>query len=250
MSSNAPPVSTLFISDLHLDPSRPAVTRALLDLLENRAKAADAVYILGDLFEVWVGDDDDAPLSRQVVPALKSLTGGGIPVYLIRGNRDFLIGEGFSRETGCRLLPDPSVISLYGRPVLIMHGDLLCTDDTDYQAFRAECRSETWQQAVLSKPLVERRALAARLRQDSREASGNKAEDIMDVNRQTVTRFMEEHDADLLIHGHTHRPDIHPLDGTDHPLTRIVLGDWDQHSWILEYFPDHRYQLAKTPIAR
>lgn len=242
-------MSTLFISDLHLDPQRPAVIRAFFDLLQGPARQSDALYILGDFFEVWVGDDDDAPLSRDVVDALQQLTASGVPVFFMHGNRDFLVGEHFCRETGCQLLPDPSVVSLYGKPVLLMHGDLLCTDDTEYMAFRQQCRSEAWQQQVLAMPLEQRRAMAAKLRQDSREAASNKAEDIMDVNAQAVREALRAHGTDLLIHGHTHRPAIHRFAGDDGELTRVVLGDWDSESWILEYQPDHRFELKHQAVA-
>lgn len=242
-------MSTLFVSDLHLDPTRPAVTRAFLDLANGRARQCDALYILGDFFEAWIGDDDDAPLARQIVQALKAISDSGVPIYFMRGNRDFLAGARFAEETSCQLLEDPSLISLYGKPVLLMHGDLLCTDDTDYQAFRRQCRSREWQAAVLAKPLDERRALAAQLRQDSREASSNKPEDIMDVNATTVADYLSQNHTDLLIHGHTHRPAVHTTVTNSGEQTRVVLGDWASHSWVLEYFPDHRFELQETPIA-
>lgn len=241
-------MSTLFISDLHLDPERPATTRAFVDLLQGKARHCDALYILGDFFEAWVGDDDDAPLSREVIAALRALTDSGVPVFFMHGNRDFLVGEQFARDSGCSLLADPSVVSLYGKPVLLMHGDLLCTDDTDYQAFRAQCRSAAWQQQVLALPLQQRRELAAKLRQDSREASSNKAEDIMDVNAGAVMAALAEHGVDLLIHGHTHRPQIHTLTTPDGDKTRVVLGDWDSHSWVLDYRPNHQFRLIDTPL--
>lgn len=237
-------MTTLFISDLHLDPSRPAVTRAFFDLLDTEVKQADALYILGDFFEVWVGDDDDAELSRQVIAALRAVTAAGTPVYFMHGNRDFLIGAQFARETGCQLLPDPSIVDLYGKRTLLMHGDLLCIDDQAYMAFRAECRQPAWQQAVLARPLQERRLLAAKLREDSRDSTSNKAEDIMDVNTEEVDRYLREHQVELLIHGHTHRPAIHQISNG----TRIVLGDWEQHSWVLRYQSDHQYQLVKQAI--
>lgn len=241
-------MSTLFISDLHLDPSRPAITLALVDFLAASARKADALYILGDLFEAWIGDDDDADMAQRVVSALRDLTASGVPVYLMHGNRDFLIGQQFCEASGCQLLADPAVATLYGRRILLMHGDLLCTDDVRYMEFRAEARSPQWQQAVLSRSLAERRVLAAQLRQDSRQATSNKAEDIMDVNYHEVLRRMDEHKVQLLIHGHTHRPDIHHLDSSGQTYTRIVLGDWDQYSWVLEYRPDHEVELIKTLI--
>lgn len=241
-------MSTLFISDLHLDPSRPAVTRAFLHFLEGKAASADALYILGDLFEVWIGDDDDAPLATDIQAALRALTTRGIPVYVLHGNRDFLLGRQFAETTGCQLLPDPATVSLYGKPVLLMHGDLLCTDDREYMAFRAQCRSEAWQQQVLSQPLEQRRILASKLREDSREANSNKPEHIMDVNQQAVREILEQFGMTLLIHGHTHRPNVHTLDNDGKTLTRAVLGDWDTNSWYIEYSREHQLSLVRAGI--
>lgn len=241
-------MTTLFISDLHLDPSRPAVTRAFLHFLEDKAASADALYILGDLFEAWVGDDDDAPLATEAQAALRALTAQGVPVYVLHGNRDFLLGRQFAETTGCQLLPDPATVSLYGKPVLLMHGDLLCTDDREYMAFRAQCRSEAWQQQVLAQPLAQRRALAGKLREDSREANSNKPEDIMDVNPDAVLGILDQFDMELLIHGHTHRPDVHRLECDGKRLTRAVLGDWDRQLWYIEYSPDHQLSLLRADI--
>ena len=241
-------MNTLFISDLHLDNSRPAVTRAFLQLLEQRAVAADALYILGDLFEVWIGDDDDSELNRTVIAALRQLTESGTPVYIMHGNRDFLIGEYFCRHSGCQLIPDPYLIDCYGRPLLLMHGDTLCTDDVDYIEFRAQCRSADWQRAMLSKPVEERRALARQMRADSRQASSNKAEDIMDVNQAAVVRVLQQYDVRLMIHGHTHRPAVHTVPLGSGNRQRIVLGDWDHYGWLVNYPHDHNYRLEKFVI--
>lgn len=243
-------MSTLFISDLHLDPSRPAVIRAFLDLLKQRAVNADvdALYILGDFFEVWIGDDDDAELNRSIVEALRELTNTGTPVYIMHGNRDFLIGERFCQESGCQLLADPTVIELYGKPRLLMHGDSLCTRDARYMTFRAEVRSPAWQSVLLSKSVEERRAIAAKLREDSKDHNSNKAEDITDVTPEEVVSALQQHGADLMVHGHTHRPQIHSLSVNNNPATRIVLGDWDQFGWILCYQPDHSFELEKFSI--
>ena len=224
---------TLFISDLHLDPERPAITALFLDLLAGRAAHADALYILGDLFEAWVGDDDDSDWLRPVVAGLRRLADAGIPVYLMHGNRDFLMGEAFAAASGCVQLPDPSVIDLHGQATLLMHGDTLCTDDTQYQAFRTQVRSVAWRQGILAKPLAERQAIAAQMRAQSRAENAGKAESIMDVNVAAVEQAMAEHGVSRLVHGHTHRPGVHELDLNGHAGQRIVLGDWYEAGSVL-----------------
>ncbi|MBN7798342.1 UDP-2,3-diacylglucosamine diphosphatase [Parahaliea mediterranea] len=223
---------TWFISDLHLDPARPAVTRALAAFLDAR-RDAEALYILGDFFEAWVGDDDDAPLAREVADLLARYSAAGPALYLMRGNRDFLLGEDYCARAGGTLLADPTVIDLYGRRVLLMHGDSLCTADEAYQQFRRTARSPEWQADILARPLAERRALAAQLRGMSQEANSNKAEDIMDVTPAEVDRVLREHGVDCLIHGHTHRPDHHVHAGGE----RWVLGDWYEHAWVMKAGP-------------
>lgn len=217
---------TLFIADLHLDSGRPAVTRLFLDFLKDRARDADALYILGDLFEVWIGDDDDDPMAWQVASALRALATAGVPVFFQHGNRDLLIGEDFCRKSGATLLEEETVIDLYQKPTLLMHGDTLCTDDTAYQAFRAMVHDPAYQSDFLSRPLEQRRAIAANLREQSREATGRKAETIMDVNPGAVTSALRRHGVTRLIHGHTHRPAMHDLVIDGRPARRIVLGDW------------------------
>ncbi len=224
--------ATLFISDLHLDPSRPEITELFMAFLQ-RARGADGLYILGDLFEAWIGDDDDAAIAQTVRAGLQSLAADGVPVFLMRGNRDFLLGETFEHQSGCRLLVDPTVIDLYGERTLLMHGDLLCTDDIEYQRFRAKVHDPAWQQAVLAKPLAERREMASTLRGESLRANAGKQAELMDVNPHSVENTMREQGVRRLIHGHTHRPAIHDfvLDGA--PARRIVLGDWyDQGSML------------------
>lgn len=228
-------MTTLFISDLHLDESRPGITWAFFDFLDQKASHADALYILGDFFEVWVGDDDDAPFNRQIVERLSQLQ---TPIYFMVGNRDFLVGEQFSRETGATLLADPCVIDLYGSQVMLMHGDSLCTSDTEYMAFRQQARSPQWQEALLSKPLEERRAIAKQLREQSKSMNSLKAEDIMDVTPEEVIKVMEEAGVSTLIHGHTHRPCRHPLEINGQTAERIVLGDWCQKLWWIEASSD------------
>ena len=225
---------TLFISDLHLDPERPAVTKLFLDFMDTRACAADAVYILGDLFEAWVGDDDTSPMNLAVCEGLKKCATSGTPVYIMHGNRDFLLGAQFAAASGATLLGDPALIDLYGTPALLMHGDLLCTDDREYMAFRAMVRDTEWQRELLSKSLEERQLLAREMRNRSREQTGGKPESIMDVNKAAVIKTMTEHKVQRLIHGHTHRPAIHELLIAEKSAQRIVLGDWYEQGSLLE----------------
>lgn len=236
-------MATLFVSDLHLDPARPAITALFLDFLARQAGRADACYILGDLFEAWIGDDDDAELGRTVAGALRALADSGVPVHFLHGNRDFLIGERFAAAAGVRLLPESEAIDLYGEPVLLLHGDTLCTDDTDYQAFRAQVRDPAWQARLLELPLAQRRALAGQLRETSQQATQLKETAITDVNLEAVDGALRARGIRRMIHGHTHRPAIHEwmLDGQ--PARRAVLGDWydrgsvlrcDASGWCLE----------------
>lgn len=221
--------STLFISDLHLDPDRPAVTSALAVFLEQH-RDCTALYILGDLFESWVGDDDDAELADTLRGLLRRFTDSGPALFIMQGNRDFLLGQTFCRAVGARLLPDPTVIDLYGIPTLLLHGDSLCTADADYQAFRRTSRDPAWQQDVLGHSLEQRRELASQLRGMSRQANSNKAADIMDVTPAEVDNALREYQVRQLIHGHTHRPARHVhRDGV-----RWVLGDWGSQGWVLE----------------
>jgi len=221
--------STLFISDLHLDTARPAITAALATFLD-RHQGRERLYILGDLFEAWIGDDDDSPLAAEVADLLRRFTAGGASLAIMRGNRDFLLGEAFCRSVGAQLLPDPIVIDLYGEPTLLLHGDSLCTDDVQYQAFRRTARDPAWQADLLARPLAERRDLADQLREISREANSNKAEDIMDVAPAAVRAIMSEHGVRQMIHGHTHRPARHE----EAAGLRWVLGDWDSQGWAIE----------------
>jgi UDP-2,3-diacylglucosamine hydrolase len=228
---------TLFISDLHLDPQRPEITRLFLGFLEKRGRAAGCLYILGDLFEAWVGDDDDSPLAGAVCAGLRDCAGSGTPVYVMHGNRDFLLGNAFATASGCTLLADPAVIDLYGQATLLMHGDLLCSDDTEYLAFRDRVRESRWQQAFLDKPLAERRQIALQLRETSIERTQGKPDSIMDVNPQTVVDTMKRHAVQRLIHGHTHRPGVHNLMVNGKPAQRLVLGDWYEQGSVLECTP-------------
>jgi UDP-2,3-diacylglucosamine hydrolase len=228
---------TLFVSDLHLDPARPQITRLFLEVLDTIGRDADAVYILGDLFEIWLGDDDDNPVGTLVMEGLGACVASGTPVHLLRGNRDFLIGERFAARTGCSLLDDPARIDLYGSPVLLMHGDLLCTDDVEYQAFRSAVRDPRWQQAFLREPLQARRDAAQALRMRSRASGRGKPDTITDVNPDTVVRHMADHGVQLLIHGHTHRPGMHIFEIAGKTARRLVLGDWYRQGNMLECTP-------------
>jgi UDP-2,3-diacylglucosamine hydrolase len=229
--------STLFVSDLHLDDSRPQITRLFLDVLETLGWDADAVYILGDLFEIWPGDDDDSALGHMIMEGLRSCVAHDTPVNIMHGNRDFLLGAQFATLSGCRLLDEPARIDLYGSPVLLMHGDSLCTDDVDYQAFRAEVRDPRWQQAFLRESLQARRDTAQQLRTKSRASTREKSESIRDVNPDTVVRLMTDYRVQQLIHGHTHRPGIHEFEIAGKPARRMVLGDWYRQGSLLECTP-------------
>lgn len=224
---------TLFISDLHLSEERPEITALFLDFLITRATGADALYILGDLFEIWLGDDAIMPCYQPVLNGLRGLTGTGVPVYVMHGNRDFLMGDLFAQRSGCRLIPDPSVIEVNGERTLIMHGDTLCTDDVEYQQLRAHLRSEETQRQFLALPMAQRVSVASQYRSGSRERSRHKAEAIMDVNQLAVITTMREHGVRLLIHGHTHRPAIHDFSLDGQAARRMVLGDWYEQGSVL-----------------
>jgi UDP-2,3-diacylglucosamine hydrolase len=239
-------MATLFISDLHLDPERPDITSQALEFLESEARGADALYILGDLFDAWVGDDDPEPEKRRVVAALKRLTDDGPPCFFMRGNRDFLVGEGFAEASGCTLLADPTLIELHGTRVLLMHGDTLCTDDHEYQALRKMVRNPDWQRAILARPLHERLALARQLRETSAASMSGKAMEIMDVNQEAVIAAMRKHGVYTLLHGHTHRPAIHRFEADGHDAVRIVLGDWYAQGSLLSWDADG-YVLQRLP---
>ena len=225
---------TLFVSDLHLSPDRPGAVALFLHFLANRARSARRLYILGDLFDAWIGDDDDAPPGPEVRGALRALTASGTACLFMHGNRDFLIGRAFARDTGCTLLRDPSRIDLDGTPTLLMHGDLLCSDDIAYQRFRRRIRNPLVQRLFLWKSLASRRAVAADYRSKSGAATAMKAQGIMDVNALTVLAYLRHHRVRTLIHGHTHRPADHrlTLDGQEH--WRRVLAEWHpDHAEIL-----------------
>jgi UDP-2,3-diacylglucosamine hydrolase len=219
-------VTALFISDLHLTAGDAETTRRFVEFMDGPARTAQELYILGDLFEAWIGDDDDDPRLTPIVAALRSLTDAGVSCALMHGNRDFLLGADFCALTGTRLLGEYERITLFGEPVLLTHGDLLCTDDTRYMTLRAELRSEAWQRDFLARALDERRQIASDLRQLSATEIAAKSEYIMDVNQAAVERTMRDHGVALLVHGHTHRPAVHRFALDGRPAARIVLGAW------------------------
>lgn len=231
-------MTTLFISDLHLYHQRPAVTEAFRTFLRNEATNAEALYLLGDLFEVWIGDDDPDPHNRSIVAALRRLTDTGTPCYFICGNRDFLVGKRFADESGVRLLSDGTTIELYGNRILLMHGDTLCTDDVGYQRFRRIARNPVSQALFLALPPALRRRLARQARNQSMSNRIQSPEEIVDVNQSAVERTMREHDVRLLLHGHTHRPGVHRFDLGGTTVERIVLGDWYTQGSVLRWNAD------------
>lgn len=241
-------MSTLFISDLHLEESRPDITDAFLRFLEERAAGAEKLFILGDFFEAWIGDDERTPLQESVAGALRQLSERGTEIFLMHGNRDFLIGQDFCERAGATPLTDPSVVDLYGTPTLLMHGDSLCTADVEYQKFRTNMRNPQWQQMILQRPLADRQLMARQLREISMAKNQGKAESIMDVTPDEVVSALETHGVQRLIHGHTHRPAIHQLEANGKPAQRFVLGDWDKHVWWLEVKNGADPVLDKIPL--
>ena len=226
-------MTTLFISDLHLQASQPEIGKQFLRFLGGEAREAEALYILGDLFEAWLGDDDPNPYYGEMKSALRGLVDAGVPVNFMHGNRDFMIGETFANETGVSILADPSVVNLYGEDVLLCHGDALCTDDVHYQQVRAMTRDPQWQEMMGAKSIEERIAFAIQARKESIARGESMSDEIMDVNQGTVVATLREHDVSTMLHGHTHRPAIHEVDMGDRTATRIVLGDWyDQGSVV------------------
>jgi UDP-2,3-diacylglucosamine hydrolase len=239
-------VTTLFISDLHLDGTRPDISAQFLEFLEREAKRAQALYILGDLFEAWIGDDDPDPDNRRVIAGLRAVTDAGVKTFLIHGNRDFLIGRRFCRETGIELLTDGTVIDVYGRRVLLMHGDLLCIDDHAYQRLRRIVRNPLVQFVMRRLTLRQRQRLAERMREGSKEHIASMdiaAPQIMDVNQDEVRRTFARYGVDCIIHGHTHRPAVHELQIDGHKAVRIVLGDWYEQGSVLRWNRDG-FELA------
>ncbi|MDA7697372.1 UDP-2,3-diacylglucosamine diphosphatase [Gammaproteobacteria bacterium] len=233
-----------FISDLHLSEKHPELTQAFFTFLNESKEACTHLFILGDLFETWIGDDDDTPIYQEIKNALLSFTTNGPKTFFMHGNRDFLVGESFATETGITILPDPYTLEINDQKVVLSHGDFLCTDDEEYINFRNEVREQDWQSNFLSKSLNERKQIAANLRTDSKEATSKKADSITDVNEQSVLNFVNQHEPDLFIHGHTHRPNIHNAGSSK----RIVLGDWGSYGWVLN-INDQDFELEKFSIS-
>ena len=231
-------MAILFVSDVHLSAVRPEIVSSFTRFLQGHARGADALYILGDLFDEWLGDDDNRPPHPQIVDALSGLTASGVPVHVMRGNHDFLLGDRFAFLSGCSLLDDGVVADLYGTPALLMHGDSLCTRDTEYQAFRKTSRDPANQQAFLALPLETRAAQAAEIRGRSAASVRLKTDEIMDVTPGAVVQAMRAHGVTHLIHGHTHRPAVHDMDLGGIGGKRIVLGDWYEQDSVLCWTSD------------
>jgi UDP-2,3-diacylglucosamine hydrolase len=240
-------MATLFASDLHLDSESPWAIDAFLAFLAGPARGAEALYLLGDLFEVWVGDDDDSPDHARTCAGLAALTASGVAVYVIHGNRDFLLGEGFVRRTGDKLLPDPVLVDLYGVPTLLSHGDVFCTEDPSYQQLRSIVRRPGFQRRFLALPLDARRALASAARAGSKAHTERTVPVIMDVNPEAVTRAFRATGARRLVHGHTHRPAIHPgvVDGVS--AERVVLAPWYESASCVSIGPEG---VRELPLPR
>jgi UDP-2,3-diacylglucosamine hydrolase len=226
-------MTTLFISDLHLDASRPHITRLFLDFLENEASRADALYILGDLFEAWIGDDASDEVAKLVADRLARLHECGVCCFFIHGNRDFLLGDAYARRARMTLLADPSIARIEGYEILLMHGDTLCADDTHYQVFRTQSRSPLWQRAFIASSIDDRRKFADRARAESLRYTRSLSGLITDVNPESVLVALWQAHVATLIHGHTHRPMIHVIDTDPSPSQRIVLGDWYEQGSVL-----------------
>ena len=239
-------MATLFISDLHLEAARPEIGEQFLAFMQAEARDADALYILGDLFESWVGDDDPNPHYAEIKIAIRALVDSGVPVFFMHGNRDFMVGERFADETGVTILDDPETVTLYGQDVLLSHGDALCIDDVQYQKVRIMTRDPDWQAMMRAKPLEERLAYAEQARQASRAYSASVGEDIMDVNQDAVVGTFRNRDIDILLHGHTHRPAVHTVDVDGRQMTRIVLGDWYEQGSVVRWDEDGP-RLEKLP---
>ncbi|OGT53295.1 MAG: UDP-2,3-diacylglucosamine diphosphatase [Gammaproteobacteria bacterium RIFCSPHIGHO2_12_FULL_42_13] len=241
-------MKTQFIADLHLTEEQKNITQLFLTFLKTCGRDVDALYILGDLFEVWIGDDDSSAFHAQIKAALRQATENGLSIYLMHGNRDFLIGKKFMRDTGCRLLTDPCVINLYGVSILLMHGDTLCTQDMDYLKFRKKARNCLLQRLFLWKSLKKRRAIAAKMREVSRQHTSTTPDYIMDVTQNEVVRVMKKYQVQYLIHGHTHRPAMHEFTIDNQDVTRIVLGPWHEHGSALDWNQDGKKTLMEWKI--
>ncbi|WP_413734805.1 UDP-2,3-diacylglucosamine diphosphatase [Sodalis sp. RH21] len=240
-------MATLFIADLHLSQQEPAITAGFLHFLQRQAVHADALYILGDLFELWIGDDDPSSLHAEIAAALRQLTRKGVPCFFIHGNRDFLIGKRFAGASGMTLLPQEQLLTLYDRPILVLHGDTLCTDDRAYQRYRRRVNQRWLQRLFLLLPLKRRLRIAERMRTGSQRANRAKSAVIMDVNPQAVIAALQRHGVKWMIHGHTHRPAIHTIALPDGKAHRAVLGAWHQQGSMIKVTPDS-IELVEFPF--
>jgi len=241
-------MTTLFISDLHLSPARPDITECFVRFMREEAVHAEALYVLGDLFEFWIGDDDRSQFACSIRAEFKALTDSGIPCFFTQGNRDFLVGNRFSRQTGVKLLGDETVIDLYGRRAVILHGDTLCTQDVKYLEYRAKVH-QPWLQWVFNRiPMFVKKKIVNKVQSDIKTEKQTKSLDIMDVTQQEVENVMLDHKVDLMIHGHTHRPDIHTFQVEDSDYTRVVLGDWYTQGSVLVY-DQNGFELQQRPFA-
>jgi UDP-2,3-diacylglucosamine hydrolase len=239
-------VSRLFVSDVHLDAGTPEAVEQFLDFLDVYATRSEALYILGDLFETWVGDDETDAQKQAVRQALRALTAGGVACFILHGNRDFLLGRRFCEDTGCRLLPDPVIAEFDGERVLLTHGDGLCTDDHSYQELRSIVRTAPWQRRFLALPLTDRELLANQARAGSRQHTSRTIPTIMDVNPEAVAAAYRVTGVRRIIHGHTHRPGIHDSTIEGARAQRIVLGAWYEQGSYLVYEHEH-YELRELP---
>ncbi len=236
---------TLLISDLHLHQEDPVVTTRFMQFMRDIAPSADALYILGDLFEAWIGDDDMTPFNQQISQKLKALADSGVPIYFMRGNRDFVLGKRFAKQSGFKMLADPCVINLYGKPVLLSHGDVFCTLDIRHQKYRKFILNPFWQKLLLIvMPLFVRRKIAARMRENSGKYHHAEATHIMDVTPDAIRDCMQENNVNLMIHGHTHRPNIHKLTVNDEAAERVVMGAWHDHADYVKFYSDGEYELV------
>lgn len=236
----------LFISDLHLDRSHPSIANIFVSFLKKHTRPNHTLYILGDFFEAWIGDDDMSLFNLSIMDALKTATSQGLPIYIMHGNRDFLIGKKFLKYTGCQLLPDEHVIEINDKRVLLMHGDTLCTEDEKYLKFRKKMRNWFVQKIILLQSLKKRQAMAARYRAGSKQHTSMAAENIMDVTQAEVERVMQKHNVQHLIHGHTHRQAVHEFQLNGEPATRTVLGAWHEHGNALVCDENGEYRFCRV----
>lgn len=226
-------MTTLFISDLHLSPNVPKLNQAFFHFIRKEAPRADALYVLGDLFDFWTGDDDPSPFARSIIEAFKQLTDSGVPCYFTRGNRDFLVGKRFAKETGITLLGDETVVELYGQKAVLLHGDTLCTLDEAYLNYRKKVHLPWLQWLFNHLPFSVREKIVAKIKGEIKDDKKSKSLDIMDVTQAEVENVMHHHRVSLMIHGHTHRPNIHHFTMDGHEARRIVLGDWGDYGYVL-----------------